>query len=172
MQSCLSHFAGPNRPCDDSSAAQHIVVSHIPTASHSTARSSTSFPMKTTILCLLPFLLATTGRALDAVAQDAKLADAPTFTIAERGPNHRLWTNSAGGTYTELANGLHYLDQNGNWVESSEEIQIVNGYGVAQQGQHQVVISPNVNQLPATDLLAPDGSTRLQSHILGLAYFD
>src|SRR5713226_7601513 len=133
---------------------------------------STSLLMKTTILCLLSSLLATTGRALDAVPQDAKLADAPSFSIAERGPHHRLWTNSAGGTYTELANGLHYLDQNGNWVESSEEIQIVNGYGLAQQGQHQVIFAPNANTVPAIDLLAPDGSIRLQSHVLGMAYYD
>ncbi len=128
--------------------------------------------MKTTLLNLLPLLLATSVRALDAVPQDAPVADAPSFAIADRGPHHRIWTNSAGGTYEELATGMHFFDQNGNWAESSEEIQIVNGYGVAQQGQHQVVISPNINQAPATDLLAPDGVTRLQTHILGLAYFD
>jgi len=128
--------------------------------------------MKTTLLSLLPLLLATPVRALDAVPQDAPVADAPSFAIAERGPNHRIWTNSAGGTYEELATGMNFIDQTGNWAESSEEIQILNGYGVAQQGQHQVVISPNVNQAPATDLLVPDGLTRFQTHILGIAYFD
>src|SRR6266446_7103611 len=113
--------------------------------------------MKTKLLSLLTLLLATSTRALDAVSPDAKPADAPTFSIADRGPHNRIWTNSAGGTYEELATGMHFLDPNGNWAESSEQIQIVNGYGVAQQGQHQVVISPNVNQAPATDLLAPDG---------------
>src|SRR6266853_1053755 len=149
MQSCLSHFAGPNRPCDDSSAAQHIVVSHITTASHSTARSSTSFPMKTTILCLLPLLLATTGRALDAVAPDAKLADAPSFSIAERGPHHRVvqtatpQTGADGATtyrtniYTELASGMHYLN-NGQWVETQEVIEVAadGSSAFAQKGPH------------------------------------
>src|SRR5260221_1162056 len=93
--------------------------------------------MKTTtlLISLLPLLLATTGRALDAFPQDAKPADAPAFTIAERGPHNRLWTNSAGGTYTELANGLHYLDQNGNSAETSDEIQIGNGHDMPYQGQ-------------------------------------
>src|SRR6266849_1384358 len=127
--------------------------------------------LKTTLISLLPLLLATTGRALDTFPQDAKPADAPSFSIAERGPNHRLWTNSTGGTYTELANGLHYLDPNGNWVESSEEIQIVNGHGVAQQGQHQVIFAPNVNTVPAIDLSAPDGK-RFQSRVTGIAYYD
>jgi len=104
--------------------------------------------------------------------------------IVERGPHHRVvqtvtpepqadgTTSYTTNTYQELATGMHFIDQNGNWAESSEEIQIVNGYGVARQGQHQVVISPNVNQTPATDLLAPDGVTHLQAHILGIAYFD
>src|SRR5713226_4266174 len=129
---------------------------------------STSLLMKTTILCLLSSLLATTGRALDAVPQDAKLADAPSFSIAERGPHHRLWTNSAGGTYTELANGLHYLDPNGNWVESSEEIQIVNGVAFARQGQHQVTFAASPADVPAIDLRMPDGG-RLQSRVAGIA---
>src|SRR5712664_3932605 len=123
MQSSHSHFAGPYRPRGHSSAADLKLASHMMPPSDHTSSTSTSFLMKTTILVLslLPLLLATTGRALDAVPQDAKLADAPTFSIAERGSNHRLWTNSAGGTYTELANGLHYLDPNGQWIESSEQ---------------------------------------------------
>jgi hypothetical protein len=127
--------------------------------------------MKTTTLCLLTLLLATSSRALDAVPQDAKLADAPAFTIAERGPHHRIWTNSAGGTYTELANGLHHLDQNGQWIESNEQIEILNGVAVARQGQHQVIFSASPADVPAIDLQMPDGG-RLESRVAGIAYRD
>src|SRR5260370_4602806 len=92
-------------------------------------------------LTLLPLLLATTGRALDAAPQDAAVAGVPTFSIAERGPHHRIWTNSARGTYTELANGMHYLDPNGQWIESHEQIDILNGVAVARPGPHQVSFS-------------------------------
>ncbi len=126
--------------------------------------------MKTTLLSLLSLLLATTGRALDAIPQDAKPADTPTFTIAERGPHHRLWTNSAGGTYTELATGMHYLN-NGRWVESNEEIEILNGVGLARQGQYQVIFAPSLASTPCIDISAPDGK-RFQSRVTGIAYFD
>ena len=127
--------------------------------------------MKTALFSLLSLLLATTSRALDTVPQDARVADPPTFAIAERGPHHRIWTNSAGGTYTELANGLHHLDPNGQWVESSEQIEILNGVAVARQGQHQVIFSASPADVPAIDMQMPDGG-RLQSRVAGIGYLD
>ena len=124
------------------------------------------------VLGLLPFLLATTGRAQDAVAQDATVAGVPSFAIAERGPNRRIWTNSAGGTYTELATGMHFLN-NGQWVETQERIQVAadGSAAYATQGPSQAIFSANANSIPCIDLLTPD-SKRLQSHVLGLAYYD
>jgi hypothetical protein len=66
---------------------------------------------------------------------------------------------------------MHYLDQNGQWIESHEQIDILNGVAVARQGQHQVIFSASPADVPAIDLQMPDGR-RLQSRVAGIAYFD
>jgi hypothetical protein len=78
--------------------------------------------------------------------------------------------------YTELADGLHYWDKDQqDWLESKEEIEIVNGVGLALRGQQRVIFSANVNDPQgAIDLSAGDGgdAVRLRSSILALIYFD
>src|SRR5438445_644823 len=80
--------------------------------------------------------------------------------------------NSAGGTYTELATGMHFLN-NGQWAETQERIEVAadGSAAYARQGPCQAVFTANINSVPAIDMLAPD-SKRLQSRVLGLAYYD
>jgi len=103
-------------------------------------------------------------------------------TIIDKGPHHRTFEKVVERTlpdgtvttekerYVELATGLHYFKDN-EWVESKEEIEIINGSAVARQGPHQVIWNANANSPGAVDLLAPDGK-RFQTHVLGVAYTD
>ena len=102
--------------------------------------------------------------------------------VIERGANHRKWvhvTQSAGADgqimlktnrYTEIGTGLHY-QRNGEWVETSETIDIVAGGALAARGPHQVGFPANLNTLGGINVLGPDGG-RFRSHVLGLAYTD
>ncbi|HEY9175905.1 MAG TPA: hypothetical protein VI136_26795, partial [Verrucomicrobiae bacterium] len=104
------------------------------------------------------------------------------YRVTERGPHHRVWmkvileTNSVGlveaqtNRYTELATGLHYL-QDGQWRESKEELELVAGGAIARQGQHKVRFAANLATVGAVELELPDGQ-RLRSHVLGLRYYD
>jgi hypothetical protein len=104
------------------------------------------------------------------------------YTVTERGPHHRVWscvtwhTNAPGAgeaqtnSYTELATGLHFF-QDGQWVESREEIAVVAEGAVARAGQHKVNFAANLATAGAVDLELPDGQ-RLRSHVPGLSYFD
>ena len=103
--------------------------------------------------------------------------------VVERGPHHRVWqkvtplvtsygqTRFVTNSYVELATGLHYRNEQGQWTDSKEEIEVFNGSAVARQGQHQIIFAANLNSAGAIDMLAPDGK-RFRSHILGLAYTD
>ena len=103
--------------------------------------------------------------------------------VAERGPHHRVIERTLAerqpdgsarerkSSYTELATGLHYQNERGEWLESKEEIEIFQGAAVARQGQHQVIFAANLNSPGAIDMLSPDGK-RFRSHVLGLAYTD
>ena len=100
----------------------------------------------------------------------------------DRGPHHKTLerieegARNVGGTrwvtnqYVEVATGLHYWDQ-GQWKETREEIQIVNGFAVAQEGPHKLVFASNLNSPGAIDMECPEGK-RFRSHILGIAYTD
>jgi hypothetical protein len=116
-------------------------------------------------------------------AQTVETIAETTPTIVERGPHHRVWESAVDvpvgkrmikqiHRYTEMASGMHYSDPNapGQWLECKEVIDIVNGFGVATQGQVQVIFSPNLNTSGAIDAVTPDG--RFSSTVLGLAYTD
>ncbi|MDB6020106.1 MAG: hypothetical protein JWR19_4595 [Pedosphaera sp.] len=104
------------------------------------------------------------------------------YAVKSRDANQRIWERVTAQTspdgnvtyqtnsYTELATGMHYR-KDGQWVESSEEIQIAPDGAVATHGQHQVAFAANINTAGAIDLTTPDGK-HLRSHILGLSYFD
>jgi hypothetical protein len=101
--------------------------------------------------------------------------------VIEKGPHHRVWSHVTTNTtpdgqavlktnrYTELATGLHYRDQNGEWSESQEVIDIVPGGALASKGSHQVGFAANANTPGAVNMLTSDGK-RLRSHVLGLTY--
>jgi hypothetical protein len=67
---------------------------------------------------------------------------------------------------------MHYF-KDGNWLESQELIQVAadGSAAYAAQGPSQAIFSANANSIPCIDLLTSD-SNRLQSHVLGLAYYD
>ena len=112
-------------------------------------------------------------------ARDLKSGES---VVVERGPHHKVWQRTVQETlrdgrvvtrhssFTELATGMHYLE-NGQWVEAKEEIEIVNGSGIARKGQHTVHFAADLNTEGAIDLTMSDGQ-RLRSHVLGLAYYD
>jgi hypothetical protein len=76
----------------------------------------------------------------------------------ELGPHHTLWqtvrrgVTSSGKTYfrtnsyVALETGMHYWED-GQWKDSKEEIEILNGAAVAQKGQHKVIFAANPNTL-------------------------
>lgn len=121
--------------------------------------------------------------SLNLTAQTETSSSAGTgFQIINQGANHRVWqrvfseTDATGRTvmqtnsYTELASGLNYW-KDGQWVGSKEEIEVYPGGAVARQGQHQVIFARNLATAGAIDMQTPDGK-RLQSHVIGLSYFD
>jgi len=106
------------------------------------------------------------------------------FTQSERGPHHTVWSRSSEEqlpnghkrklthSYTELASGLNYWSEEQQaWVPSSDQIEIVNGFGVARQGQLKVIWAPNLNTAGAVDAESADDK-RFRSHLLGLAFTD
>lgn len=116
------------------------------------------------------------------VGQD-NLPKPTAFRVVNRDANSRIWqreTYSKGPDgavlthiheYTEVAAGLHYKNQRGEWVEAREEIEAFPGGAIARQGQYQVIFANNLNSAGSIDLQTSDGK-RLRSHILGLAYYD
>ena len=114
----------------------------------------------------------------------SSLGQTTPYTVAERGPNHRVWQRVVSATdalgrvsymtnsYTELTTGMHYQDpKSGQWVESQEVIEGFPGGAIARQGQHQVIFANDLATAGAIDMQTPDGK-RLTSHVLGLSYFD
>ncbi len=106
--------------------------------------------------------------------------------VTERGAHHRViertvaevqpdgTTRERVSRYTELASGLHFQDERGEWIESREEIEILNGAAVARQGPVKVIFAANINSLGVIDLSVLRGGVeqRFRSHVLGLYYTD
>ncbi len=105
------------------------------------------------------------------------------YTIKERGANQRVWQRETyqrapNGrietqlhSYAELTTGMHYKNDQGDWIESKEEIEAYPKGAIARQGQYQVIFADNINSYGSIDLQTPD-KMRLRSHILGLMYHD
>jgi hypothetical protein len=115
--------------------------------------------------------------------QGNQTASSTNNAIATQGAHFRVWqnivpafTNQQGtvsyrtNAYTELATGLNHL-VNGQWVPSSENIQITAGGGEATNGQHQVYFAANINASNAVQITTADG-LQLDTHIMGMSYFD
>jgi hypothetical protein len=104
------------------------------------------------------------------------------YAVVERGANHRTWERTLhekrpDGTiiphihgYTELATGMHFSEQ-GQWLESKEEIEILpSGTAAAVRGQHKVYFPADINK-GTIKLVTPD-KIHLKSRPLGLSYDD
>jgi len=104
------------------------------------------------------------------------------WVVTSQGANQRVWQkttyeNLPSGqgvphthSYTELATGMNYW-QNGQWVESKEEIDILpDGTAAAIQGQHQAYFPVDIAQ-GTIEVVTPDGK-QLQSRPVGLSYDD
>ena len=112
--------------------------------------------------------------------QGAQNAD---YGIVSRSANSQIWqqvvplaTNQQGqvayrtNSYREMASGLNHV-ANGAWVPSSDEITITQAGGMVTNCVHAVSFAANINISNAVEILTPDGK-ELQTHILGLSYFD
>ena len=104
--------------------------------------------------------------------------------VIERGAHHATWetvreladpltgeTVSVTNSYVQLESGLHFQDAKGEWLEASDQIEIVSGHAVAKQGQHQARWAANINTFGAIELWTPEGELA-RSHVLGLAFYD
>lgn len=104
--------------------------------------------------------------------------------VVERGPHHRTWQRveavpGPGGRmveqrrrYQEIASGLHFQNERGEWEESREEIELLpNRTGaVARKGRHKVIFPPELKE-GLIELQSAEG-TWLRSRVWGLAYYD
>ena len=109
---------------------------------------------------------------------ESRAADPANGTVIERGPHHRViklqvpeeQPGLPPNSYTELCTGMHYWED-GQWKESSEEIEEYALGFVASKGQHKLVLSKNLKEKGSVDLLTP-GEQRLRSTPMGLAYYE
>ncbi len=112
---------------------------------------------------------------------DARASDG-SAVVVERGLHHRVWQKETirqlpnGRAVTnrsavvELESGMHF-QKDGQWKESTEEIELFQGGAVARNGPHQVIFAPNFNTAGVIDMQSPDGQ-RFRSHVLGLGVYD
>jgi hypothetical protein len=140
------------------------------------------------IIFFVAIVLSITGSllygALPVANQAVNLLPAPTpYVVVDRDANSKIWertTYELGSDgkvipkqhrYTELAAGLNYKDDQGQWADSQDLIETFAEGAVARRGQYQVIFANNLNSTGAIDLQTPDGK-RLRSNVLGLAYYD
>ncbi len=71
----------------------------------------------------------------------------------------------------ELATGLHYRDERGEWQESEEAFELVPGAARAWKGNHRVTLASNPNTPAAIQHRLPDGRL-LSSHVYGIGWYD
>jgi hypothetical protein len=132
------------------------------------------------ILAMLPFR--SLALAINTIGSNSAATVETNFVVAQ-GANHRIWqnvipalTNQQGevvyrtNSYSELATGLNHL-VNGQWVASSEDVQITAGGGVATNGPHKVSFSANINSSNAVEIVSPDGK-QFKTHVMGMSFYD
>src|SRR6266571_3161351 len=134
------------------------------------------------VLCspILFTLTASLGLYAQPTAPVSQTAPAP-YQVVAATAHERVWQqitiNEEGITnvqaYTELATGLNFWNSaTGNWEPSQELFQIrPDGSAIATNGQHSLVLAPDIASAGAVDLLNPDG-IRLLSNPMGLSFAD
>ena len=78
---------------------------------------------------------------------------------------------SSTNSIIELATGLHYRNEQGEWQESEEIFEIVPGAARAWKGHHRVTLASNPNTPAAVQHRLPDGRL-LSSHVYGIGWYD
>lgn len=75
-------------------------------------------------------------------------------------------------SYQELATGMHFKNERGEWEESKEEIEILpnNAGAIARKGQYKSIFPPEIKS-GLIELQTTEGQW-LRSRVWGLAYFD
>src|SRR5258708_6771353 len=134
-------------------ASKHTGLPHEQSSTRSRSSVASEFLNALSVSAALWSLLGLLSPS--SMAQDAKVAaQQDSVTIVERGPDYRVVQTGTGGTYTELATGLHYL-KDGQWLETQEQIQVApdGSTAYAVQGPHQVTFSVNINSLPAMTMV-------------------
>lgn len=131
-------------------------------------------------------------QSMTLLAQTAGVGSQPSNTerhfsapaVIERGPHHRVWERveqvpgpegkpvERRHRYEELATGLHFQNERGEWEEAQEQIEILpnNAGAAAMKGQHKVIFPPEITA-GLIELQTPEGKW-LRSRVWGLAYFD
>lgn len=136
------------------------------------------------ILISIPFFVAAqTVNTGNQTPVSATPQDTP-FSISQRDANDNIWQRTTyeqmpsgewiphTHRYQEIATGLNFKDpDSGQWTESDEIIELIAGGAVAKHGQHKIIFAADLATVGAIDMETPDGQ-RLQSQLLGLAYFD
>lgn len=105
------------------------------------------------------------------------------YAVVSRDANSRIWERTTYEKrrdgqwiphvhrYNEIATGLHYRDESGNWLDSKEDIELSpNGGAEAVHGQHRVFFPSDLYD-GVIELITPDGE-HLKSRPIGISYFD
>ena len=116
------------------------------------------------------------------LALAATLSQPTAYKPVDRGRDHTTWeryrseTNRSGrviihtNRYVALETGKHF-SQNGQWLDTREEVAIVPGGAMATNGPHKVGFAANINSRVPVAVRTP-GNTTLKIRPLGLAYYD
>jgi len=127
---------------------------------------------------------AQSGSDVTRVIPPGSAPDVLRFAVTERGPHHRTWERvgqvpgpdgrlvERRHVYQELATGLHFQNERGEWEEAEERIEILpqDAGAAAMKGQHKVIFPPEISS-GLIELQTPDRQW-LRSRVWGLAYYD
>jgi len=69
--------------------------------------------------------------------------------------------------YEQIGSSLNYLSENG-WTPSVAEFEIFEGGAIGRRSQHQIICSPNANDVPMLDVLA--AGKRFRTRVMGIVY--
>lgn len=139
--------------------------------------------MKTSLAVVFVCSIATGLLAQTAQQKSPAPPEDTPYTVVNRDANSRVWERTtyeqgASGEivphihrYEELATGMHYLGENGEWVESKEQIDILpDGSAAALKGQQKVYFPADIYD-GVLELVTSDG-VHLKSRAVGIGYYD
>jgi hypothetical protein len=146
-----------------------------------------SLRMKTSFIVLFALLFSNPGflqgqSSANDTSQTENVPPPTPYAVVDQDGNSRVWERTvyeldpSGNAvpkehyYNELATGLNHL-VNGQWLASSEDIDILpNGTAAATNGQHQAYFPGDIYE-GQIELVTPDG-LQLFSQPVALSYFD